>query len=152
MDRRADRAVSTVVSYVVLLGVLAVLVSVVLVGATDYVDGRREQVIRSELEVLGNRLAADLTTADALAGSTDRGTVEIESALPERVARSHYRVSISDVPGPDSYALTLESTDPTVVVTVPLKIEQDLATGRYGGGDLVISYDGGADRLEVARD
>lgn len=144
-----ERAVSTAVNYVVLLGVLAVLVSVVIVGTTDYVGDQRERVIRSELEVLGNRLAADLTTADTLAASTDE-VVTVSASLPETVARSHYRLSVADAPGADSYALRLSSSDPAVSVTVPVKVEQDLATGSYAGGELTIRYDGTG--LEVSHD
>lgn len=150
---RDSRAVSTALNYVLLLGIVAILVSVILVGATDFVEDRREETMRSELTVQGNRLAADLTTADTLAATAgSAGVVSLKSPLTERVARHHYRVSIDSAGPTDTYELTLEPTDADVVVTVFVRTEHAIEAGRFSGGTLWLRYNATADRLEVASD
>jgi hypothetical protein len=138
------------VSYVLLLAIVALLISIVLVGTSDFVETQRERAIHSELDVLGNRLAADLATADTLARASDGAeAVRLRSSLPEHVAKSQYTVRISDAPPADTYAITLTSATPSVSTTVVVKLGQDLESGRYSGGDLIVVYDSATDRLEV---
>lgn len=144
-----ERAVTSVLNYVLLLGVVAILVSVIIVSASSFVDGQREETVRSELTVQGNRLAADLSTADTLAAS---GDVRLRSALPERAARRGYRVSIQSASPANTYRLVLESRNPSVTVTVRVRTEHPVETGSHSGGDLWISYDAATGRLEVADD
>lgn len=150
---RADgRATSTVVNYVLLLAVLAILISTIVAGSSSYVDDRRSQVVHDELEVVANRLAADLTTADGLAGTVDpNGSVEMRAPLPERVARRHYRVEIRQAT-PDTYALRLAADGVNVTAWATLTLDRPVRTGSYSGGPLRIGYDPAAGRLEVRDD
>lgn len=146
----AERAVSTALNYVLLLGILSILLSVIVVGATDYVEQQREDTVRSELTVQGNRLAADLATIDSLAATAD--TVRVRASLAEQVGRSNYRLRITEASPDDTYRLTLVSTDPGVGVTVQVRTSRSIETGTYSGGDLWLSYDPATDTLEVTDD
>lgn len=148
-----DRAVSTALDYVILLGILTVLISVIVVGATDYVKGQREEVVRSDLTVQGNRLAADLTRVDALAGTVGSGgAVSVQSPLDDQVNHQHYRVFVESASPGNTYALTLESADPAISVTVRVRTRHPVETGTFSGGELLLSYDPTSGTLEVTDD
>lgn len=145
-----DRALSTVLNYALMLVVVGVLVSGLLVGMNGYVGGEQKQVLRSELSVAGNHLAAKLSMADRLAGTVDDGSVDLHVDLFDRVAGQTYLVDIESAGLADRYALTLTTDDPSVSVTVYVNAAHPLETGRFHGGDLIISSDGTT--LEVAHD
>lgn len=152
--RRGGRGLSTVVNYTMMLIVVGILVSGLLVGVNGYVDGQNERVLRAELAVVGNHLAADLTTTDRLASTLESGdTVALETDLPARVASETYLVSVAlgGTPGDDyRYELTLATESPTVSVTVAVRTDHQVSTGRYHGGDLrVVSH---GTTLEVRHD
>jgi type II secretory pathway pseudopilin PulG len=149
----ADRALSTVVSYAVMLVVVGILVSGLLVGMNGHVADQRERTLRAELSVVGNHLAADLTDLDRLAETMDGGddtTATLRSSLVDRVAGETYLVRVASTGAPDRYTLTLTTDDPQVTVTVDLRTDHTLETGRYHGGDLMLSTNGTT--LEVADD
>jgi hypothetical protein len=145
-----DRALSTVVSYAVMLVVVGLLVSGLLVGMNGYVADQHDRTVRSELRVVGNHLAADLTSTDRLADSLagdDRAT--LRATLPDRVAGGTYLVTIAAAGG-DRYELALATDDPDVTVTVDVRTDVPVETGRFHGGDLLLSTDGTT--VEVSHD
>lgn len=137
-----DRGVSTALSYVLSLAIMTVLLTGLFAVSGDIVSDQSEQVIRSELRVLGNGIAADLTTVDRLALSEDDANVRLKRALPSSVAGTSYRIEFSR-PGSDGpLLLNLTSTDPEVSVTVQVNNETAVAERTVTGGDLVLRYDG----------
>lgn len=139
----ADRAVSTTLGYVLTLGITMLLLTGLVAAAGTYVETQREQVIRSELTVIGEQLSADLAAIDRLARTwgTDREVVTRQ--LPAEVAGTSYTVEVVNPgpPGSGSY-LRLTSTDPELTVEVDLELNTAIAGGSVGGGDLEIVYDG----------
>lgn len=144
-----DRAVSTVANYAVLLGIVTLLISGLFVGTSGLVTGQQERVIRSELTVLGNQIAADLGAADRLARQAgESGTMRATLDLPEHVGGSTYRIRVTDGATDTQYELTLLSTAPEVSVTILVRTHLSLATGTVDGGDIAIVYTA-PDTLEV---
>ena len=144
---RDDRGVSTALGYVLTLAITTVLVSGLLIAVGGFVSDQNERVTRSELDVVGQRLAADVEAADRLveAGSGDGGsnaTVVVRSRLPETVAGRTYRVAINES------RLVLSARDPDVSVTVRVVTDTPVANTTLGGGPVRIAFDGG--RLEVS--
>lgn len=151
--RRADtRAVTVPTDYVLLIGITALLASGLLVGTGGFVADQQERAVRSGLEVVGNGLADDLTTADRLADSLgDDGRVTIETELPEAVAGKTYLVSIEQraVTGDAHfYDLVLTSTAPDVVVRVPVRTHTAVDAETLDGGPVALSVTSDGD-LEV---
>lgn len=140
-----ERALSTVISYVLALGIVALLTTLLFVSMGGFVDGERQQTTRSTLEVVGNAIAADIETADRLAqASGDSGTVELAAAQPERVAGTQYTIAIEQVAADGRYAITLRSSGPDVTVTVPVTTRTGIDETTVDGGDLEIVYEGDA--------
>lgn len=148
--RESDRGVSTTLGYVLTLVITAVLVSGLLVGTGQYVDGQRERVVDRELSVLGERVAARTADADRMVRAGD-GTeaVRVRVDLPRTVAGGSYRVAVSDPSGatgtPAAHDITLTSGDQSV--TVRVRTGTDVETGTLAGGNLVIAYDPASGRL-----
>lgn len=146
---RADRAVSVTVNYTLNLAIATILISGLLFAVGNTVEDRREEAIRSELEVVGQRLAANLQSADRLAraGGAD-SRVRIETPLPDTVATIRYSVAAgSDASGEEFVRLSTD--DPQVEVTVTLRTEVFVSFNEFPSGDAVVVFDGTT--LEVVR-
>lgn len=137
-----DRAVSTTVGYVLVLGIVTLLLTGMLFAGTDFVAGQREQTVRNELRVLGQQVADDLAAADRLVRASDgRTAVTVTSALPEEVTGSGYTVDIDPGAAPPT-TLVLESSDPEVTVEVRVRLATGVVASRVSGGEIEIVYTG----------
>ena len=116
-------------------------------AAGDFVTDQREEVVRTELGVVGEQLAGEVLAADRLVQSGDTGTLALEASLPEDIAGSSYTVAAADTP--TGQWLNLSTQDPDITVTVRLETETPLETDTVGGGRVSVVYDPGADHLEV---
>lgn len=143
-----DRGLSTVVSYALALGVVALLTSTLFVSMAGLVENQREDTVRSTLEVVGNALVADLHAADRLADERT-GTVALRSDLPDRIAGTQYAIEVNESGSGD---VTLETHDPEVTVTVPYRTDLTVREATVTGGTLVIEYDSDEAVLEVRDD
>lgn len=145
---RDDRAVSTTLGYVLSLAIASILVSGLMLAGGGFVESEREQVIRSELEVVGQTLVADIEGADRLASAID-GTVSVRSSLPRRVGSSAYTIVLTDQGGGVT-EITLTAASVDVSVDLRLVTNTDLAATSVEGGELVVVYDAsGPGELEV---
>ncbi|WP_132057564.1 DUF7266 family protein [Halorussus amylolyticus] len=145
--RSDERGVSVTVNYALNLVVATLLVSGLLLATGNVVEDRRESAAEAELEVVGNRLAANLEAAGRLAsvGGSD-AEVRVEADLPASVAGATYSVEIDD----GGERLLLETNTPETTVRVPVRTSATVETTRVGGGDIVITLAADGD-LEVER-
>jgi type II secretory pathway pseudopilin PulG len=152
--RDDDRGVSTALGYVLSLAIASILISGLMIAAAGYVQSEREQVVRSELNVIGQTLIADLEGADRLASSID-GEVTVRSSLPRRVGSSAYSIEIRNdtyngLSGdPREMVLSAASVDVSVRFHVVTNTTLDADGATADGGELVIEYDSGTGELEV---
>ncbi|UPV73594.1 hypothetical protein M0R89_13730 [Halorussus limi] len=144
-DLRSDtRSVSVTVNYALNLVVATMLIGGVLTATGGMVQDRRESAVRTELSVVGERIAGDLMAADRLAevGTAGPGadpTVSLSVTLPERVGGTRYDVSVRTSPA----VLVLQSDDPEVTVRVGYHHDTPVETTTVRGGNL---------RIELASD
>ncbi|MFB6223993.1 MAG: hypothetical protein ABEH86_10045 [Haloarcula sp.] len=148
-----DRATSTAVGYVLTLGITLLLVVSLLSVSVSIVETERTRTVNSELSVLGNRLASELTTADSLVrAADDPHTVTLTTELPDRVAQGQYRIQIDEQATTGAYArykIILESDVAETSVVVALKTGTAIEETTISGGSVVVSYDPSSDTLEV---
>lgn len=136
-----DRAVSTALNYVLSLAVVTALISGLFIAANDIVEDQRERAIQSELIVLGNQVAADLSSLDRLAiGNSGRASVETN--LPDRVAGKHYLIAVRTTGISGRYEITLSTEKPAVTVTAVVRLDTPIDPTELGGGDVTLVYDG----------
>ena len=143
-DRRRlrddERGVSITVGYALNLAVAALLIAGVLTATGGMVEDRRESAIRTELSVLGERVASDLMAADGLAVVDGASTVVVETSLPRRVAATQYEIEVRTSPA----ELVLRTSNPEVTVTVEFHHETAVRETTVRGGDLRITLDNDA--------
>ena len=138
-----DRAVSVAVNYVLTLLIATVLLGGLVMAAGGVIESQSKNSVHDELGVIGERLAADVESADRLraAGGED-ANVSVRSDLPNRVSGTSYTVEVN---GEDE-EITLSSRSPEVTVTVSFTAE-DVESTQVRGGDLVTTSEG--EDLEV---
>lgn len=142
----ADRAVSTTLNYALTLAISTLLVGGLLVAGSTFVDDQRKTVIDSELEVLGQRLADDIATADRLVrASAGSPTVRISTSVPATVGGSTYTIDVLTDDGNASLRLRTHELDRSVTVNVANETEID--PGSVSNDEIEIVYAGGT--LEV---
>ncbi|SFR94482.1 hypothetical protein SAMN05216559_1536 [Halomicrobium zhouii] len=144
-----DRAVSSTLNYVLSLGIMAVLVTGLLSAGGGFVEDRQEEVIRSELEVIGQQIASDVQRADRLVTAGDGNQeVTLSQSLPERISGTGYRLSLETGPPAE---LVLRSNDPEISVSVRVQTTTHVAASNAGGGTVVVTYTS-SDKLKVTND
>jgi hypothetical protein len=133
----------------VLLVVVALLVSSLFVGVGGLVERQQERAIGSQLETVGNGVAAALTRTGRLgnAGGTHTDVV-VTKTLPDTVAGTQYLIDI-DATAPPRYTLTLQSVEPELQTTVVLRSSVPIQETTVTGGRLQLIYDPATDRVEV---
>lgn len=146
MIRFDDRGVSTVLGYVLTVGISSLLVIGLLVGTGGFVDGQRQETVRDELEVLGQQLAGDLAAADRMV-TVSGEEVSIDRDFPSEVTGITYTLRVN--PSASSTDLVLSTENPDVSVTVTIRNRTDVDDAVLTGGDVVVVYDQGDDELEV---
>lgn len=139
----ADRGVSTVVGYVLVLGITTLLISGLLVTTGGVVDNRQQSTARNALGVVGDRIAANLMAADRLA-ETGAETVVVGASLPDRVAAGGYRIAVNS----SASELVLEADRADTTVRVSFVASTDVADTQVTGGDVEVVLTA-ADELEV---
>lgn len=147
-----ERAVSATLGYALTLGVTTLLITGLIFAVGTEVENRRESAIDTEMEVVGNQLAASLTSADRLADAAgENGLVVLHRSFPTDVAGTPYTIEIIEQ-APGDYDLRLTSTNPQQTVEVSVVMNNTLETGEIASGPLTIAYNTVTDTVEVHRE
>lgn len=138
-----ERGVSVTLNYVLSLAITTILISGLLMATGNVIDDRQDSVIRSELRVVGEQAASSLMTADRLAQTTDDKIIVTASA-PDQIGGKSYQIRLNAT----VREFVLETTDPSITVTVPFKNETRVATSSANGGAVEVFLND-AGELEV---
>ncbi len=142
-----DRGTSTALGYVITLGIAAILVTGLLTAGAGFVDDTREQVVRQELEVVGQHIAGNVETADRLVvAGNDTTSVTVNESFPQRVTGSTYDVELVEESGGQLY---LNATEPSVSVAVDVENTTAIQDSRADGGEVAVVYDATGDELVI---
>lgn len=131
-----DRGVSTVFGYTINVAIATILVTGLLFTAGSVVDDQRQQAVRSELTVVGQRFTANLETADRLSRSGQNATVRLDTHLPRTVAGVGYRIDV--VTNGGSATAVVQTEHPAVRVTVPIANETPIQATTVTGGPVTV--------------
>lgn len=140
-----DRGVSTTIGYALTLGVASLLVTGLLIAGGGFLQDQRQRTTETELEVIGEQISADLSSADRLSGSGVE-TVSITRNLPDRVTGSAYTVTMTN--SPQSH-LVLTSADPHFTVRVDVAVHEvdRVVPTSIDGGNIEVTYDSSNNEL-----
>ena len=154
-----NRGVSATVSYVLVLGIVALLASALVGGFAPLVTNQQHDSVHSTLEVFGHDLAGDVNSADRLASRAgDGGAVELRTRLPERVGGTSYEIEfVNRTAGNGSafydYEIELRSSEPETTARVRVRSQRPIEGNPdvLDGGTLMIElvHDGDGERLVV---
>lgn len=157
--RNDNRAASTTLGYALTLAIAMLLVSGLLISTGGLVTQQRERTVQTELEVIGQRIAADVTAADRLVQSAGQsgsiGAVNVNREHPSTVSGSSYVVALRATKG--GSVLTLSTDSPQVSVQIELANQTPVANSAVSGGSIQVSYadtdgDGQKDMLVLQND
>jgi hypothetical protein len=141
-----SRGLSTALGYVLTLGVTVLLVSGLFVAGGSFVENQREEVIRTELDIVGEQVATHLNAAERLNESgVGETNVTIEQRFPPSVVGSSYRISLEA----DEQRLRLTTDDPNIEVSVPVTTTTTIADSSATGGQILIEYDQDQDAVVI---
>ncbi|WP_254767770.1 DUF7266 family protein [Salinilacihabitans rarus] len=150
MIRRLDadeRAVSITVTHVLTIGITTILVAGLLVGAGTMLDSERERSTERSLEIVGERLAGELSHADRLAESGDQVTITADH--PRRAGNAQYTVELRDSSDCDAplvadgqNCLRLATIDNETETYVPVSVDVGSDSEKVQGGTVIVRSDG----------
>jgi hypothetical protein len=145
-----ERAASITLNYVLAIAISAVLVTGLLIAGGNFVQGQQESVVRNELSVVGQRLAADVERVDRLvAAGDDVGAARLNRSLPTAAVGERYDVELDA----SAEELVLTADGPDVSVSVPISNRTALTDSSVGSGSVAVVYDptGGSGSQGVIR-
>jgi FlaG/FlaF family flagellin (archaellin) len=143
MDRRT-RAVTSALTYALTIAIVVTLTGALLVGTETYITQQRQQTVQDQIDVVGQRLAATISTADRL--TTTDGDVDsagITRHFPAVLAGSQYTIEIVETdPARNEYRLDVEVRDLDISssATVRLSDGTDLVETTVNGGSLRVVF------------
>jgi general stress protein YciG len=146
MTRQSERAESTQLSHLFGIAMTAIVITVALTGAADYVQTERAQVAEQQLETIGNRLAADVERVDELGRRGGQATVELQ--VQRTVSGINYEVGLGEGDTCETgnfhtdRCLVLETVGADARATVPLNVSAGFSISQEGGGTLRLAVDG----------
>jgi hypothetical protein len=148
------RGVSTTLSYILTLSITAILVSGLIVAGTGFVSDQRRSVMHSELDVLGERVTANIAGADSIASAAQSPEVVVlRVRLPQRTASVGYTIRVHNrtVPSDERfhYVVSLSTTDPAVTANATVRTDHPVEDATLGGGNAKVVYDADTGTLEV---
>ena len=142
----SDRAVSTVLAYVLVIGILALLLTALIGGLGGLVAEQQTESNRVALTVVAHDLAGSIETADRLASQGDEThRLALTSSLPDRVGDETYVIEVREEdPATNEYAIVVRiGDDHRVVVSVSTRVPiEDGSLSAYDGGPIKITYEG----------
>lgn len=152
-----DRGVSAIVSYALVLGIVALLTTALFVGFAPFVTNQQHDSVHATLEVLGNDIAGDVDSVDRLASHAGNdATIDLQTNLPDRAGGATYTIEFKNETDPDrslryDYAIELRSTDPDTMARVSVRTQRPIQVEPrvLDGGTIATAFAADENELEV---
>jgi len=142
-----DRAVSVAITHSLTIAITAVLISTLLIGAGQLLDGQENRAAEEQFSEIGSDVVSNIQAIDRLntTGADVNATVRPE--YPRRIVGSSYRINVTDDnashPFDTSYAVEIESDVLEQPVQFPLETDSTLDPDSAAqGGEVPICLDG----------
>lgn len=128
------RAVSVTVSYVLTLGITAILITGLLLSAGSLFERQQDRSAREQLQDAGGQFAHQIQYLDRLSeGANGTANVSLSASLPDQISGAPYSVEVKaediDGNGQLESRLYLNGTSRASSITIPVGNETPLETG-----------------------
>jgi hypothetical protein len=135
-----DRGASTVLSYVLTVAVTSILVGLLIIAGSSFVDNQQQLAVEQELTVIGNQIAGDLEQADRLvrASRSDAPTVMINESFQGHVSGVPYSITLESTDPPQ---IVLQTANPDVSVAINATVRTDISESAIAGGPVSVYFD-----------
>lgn len=157
---RDTRGVNTAVGYVLAIGITTILVALLMISATGFVQSHQRSVISTEMDIVGQTIAAHAMDVDRTIQRSSSPTVERTVNLPESLGGAQYTIEVrplansetvydNDPPNETLYTVRITTNSPVAESTVLLRSETNIRTAGgsdhviVNGGDIQIRYENG---------
>lgn len=139
-----ERGVSRMFSYMLTIGIAMMLVTGLFVSGSALVENQQEETVRSQMSVVGERVAGSLEVADRLVRSPEETReLRLSRQLPSDLAGTTYTLSI------DSDTVVVREAGDDLSVETAFKTQTAVSTTSLAGGDIVIKYDTTSEELVI---
>ncbi|MCU4799005.1 hypothetical protein OB920_01265 [Halobacteria archaeon HArc-gm2] len=134
-----DRAVSTAVSHAITIGITSIMLTGLMIGASQMVDDQRQYVVERGLEDVSSAVVSDLMRMDQF--NTTNAPVSFTAEHPERIGGSHYSIDVH--PEPSETIVFVNSSASVRHDSVPVRFtaESDVCESTVDGGKVEVAYD-----------
>lgn len=149
MGLRDDtRGASIALTHSLTLGITALLIAGLLVGAGGLLDRQQERAASQGLQNVAESVANELQSVDRLAAGSRGGEIAAVAAIPERIAGRNYDVALVHRTDNRSVLFVNMST-PDVVAPVAFRNDSRICERELTSGSLRVVYDPDADCLTI---
>ena len=145
--RGDDRGASIPLTHALSLGITALLVAGLLLGAGQFLDRQSERVSEKGTADVSESVANELIRADRLAASGEDSDFDSRISFPARISGSEYDIAITE--GPTSSTAVVYTNATTASHRVRVQLETDVCGQSVNGGPVQIVYDDAEDCLTI---
>lgn len=143
MNRWGERGVSSALSYALIVVLTVSLTAGLVFGTSSMIDEQRDRVAQDQVDAIGQRLAATISTVDRLNTTEPQpDTAAITREFPRRVGGLQYRIKTAAVDS-NRWRLYVEVREAAInrTFTVRLRSGVELEETTVNGGPLRVFYD-----------
>jgi|AntDeeMinimDraft_4_1070355.scaffolds.fasta_scaffold00150_34 hypothetical protein len=150
MNFTDDRAVSTAVSHAITIGITSIMLTGLMIGASQMVDDQRQYVVERGLEDVSSAVVSDLMRIDQF--NTTNAPMSFTADHPERIGGSHYSIDVH--PEPSETTVYVNTSASVRHDSVPARFanESDVCESTVDGGQVQVAYDAAADCIVLRGD
>jgi hypothetical protein len=146
--RNDTRGASVALTHSLTLGITALLITGLLVGAGGMLERQQQRVATQGLQNVAESVTNELKSVDRLATRSRGGEVTSAASIPNHIAGQNYDVELVDRSG-NRAALFVNMSATDVTVPVEFRAESDICERELSSGPLRVVYDPDADCLTI---
>jgi hypothetical protein len=152
MIRNDNRAVSIAITHALTLGITAVLITGLLIGAGGLLEDQENEAARGSLQEIGSDTVSHINSLDNLNATGEQVNVSVRPDYPDRIVGEEYSINItndaSNHPFETEYALVIRSDALSAPVWYPLETTVGLdEQSEVEGGQFEICHESGEIRM-----
>ena len=118
-----DRAVSTVVSFIIAIGVLTIILFSLTTGITSLVGSQQDTATQQELDIVNERVVTYMIEMNI--HQSDSNNMEVEPDIPNSISSGIYVIEIEDVDD----GMRITTSEPGNGITSSSTIQTDSSVG-----------------------